>query len=132
MGVKAPKIWVFGLYFMRETTVLRLFLAFLVKVGRLEGRILTEMVEQKYFTLHQILIFPKTWKFGLLGLPNWIFQTVFHDRNVIFGLFSQARDTGSPKLTETVLEKHFNLNQTFGFAKRWKFGPGNTHFSVTS
>ena len=80
MGVKAPKIWVFGLYFMRETTVLRLFLAFLVKVGRLEGQILTEMVEQKYFTFYQIFIFPKRWKFGLLGLPNWIFQTVFQNR----------------------------------------------------
>ena len=57
MGVKAPKIWVFGLYFMRETTVLRLFLAFLVKEGRLEGQILTEMVEPKYFHFIKALSF---------------------------------------------------------------------------
>ena len=52
MGVKAPKIWAFGLYFMRETTVLRLFLAFLDKEGTLEGPTLTEMIEQKDFTLY--------------------------------------------------------------------------------
>ena len=59
MGIKAPKIWVFGLYFMRETTVLRSFLAFSGKVGTLEGPKLTEMVVQKHFTLYQTFILPK-------------------------------------------------------------------------
>ena len=52
LGVKAPKILVFELHFMRKTTVLRSFLAFLVKEGTLEGPTLTEMIEQKDFTLY--------------------------------------------------------------------------------
>ena len=92
---------------MRETIVLRSFLAFSVKVGTLEGPKLTEMVVQKHFTLYQTFILPKSWKFGLLGPQNWIFGTIFQDRSDVPRLFlASLTNVGTlkgPKIAEMVL-----------------------------
>ena len=55
----------FRLYFMTNMVVLRLFLAYLAKVGTSYGPKWIEMSVYRHFTLHQTFILQKSWKFGL-------------------------------------------------------------------